>query len=78
MIELNSFYNFTGLETFDADAYPRRHAVYDRPDGFQIRQEPARGYTCYLLADTALFLGQAPADYCSAGDRFFTANFTYF
>ena len=57
VVRLNGFYDFAGLEAFNADADPLRGAVYDSPDGLQVRQKSARGYAGYLLADTAFFLG---------------------
>ena len=78
MLELNRFFDFAGFEAFNADAYPLRGPVYDGPDGLQIRQESARGYTGYLLTDTAFFLGQTSSDDSSAGNRLFTAHETYF
>ena len=56
-LKLNGFFDFAGLEAFNADADPLRGAVYDSPDGLQVRQKSARGYAGYLLADTAFFLG---------------------
>ena len=78
MRKLDSFYDFAGLKTFDADGYSLRGAFYDGPDGFQIRQKTTRSYSGYLLTNAALFLSKTSSDDRSSGYRFFAADKTYF
>lgn len=73
-----SFFNFTCLEAFYADADPFCSAIYDSADSLQIRKESTLINTGYLLADSAFFLCKTAAAYRSAGYRLFTAYFAYF
>ena len=39
MLELDSFFDFAGLEALYADADPFGRAVYNSPDGLQVRHK---------------------------------------
>ena len=73
MLQLDDFFDFTGLEALNAYPYSHRGAVYDGADVLKIRQEPPGVYAGYFLADSAFFLGQTTSLYGSSGNRFFAA-----
>jgi len=78
MLELNRFRYFTGFKALYANPDSFGGAVYESPNGLQIRHESPAGDAGYLLSDAAFFLGQASASNLSASDRFFTAYCAYF
>ena len=74
MLESGGFFDPAGLEAFYADADPLWRSVNDSANVLQVGKESTAVHACYLLADAAFFLGQAPALNGSSCYRFFAAD----
>ena len=75
MLKSNCFYDFPCFQAFYADPDLSGRAVYHNADSLKVGRECPRGYAGYLLADSALTLGEAAAHNASSGNGFFTAYF---